>query len=522
MTAQVDLFLGRPSVTPVQGPVIVDLFAGGGGASEGIRQALGVAPMVAINHDIDAILMHARNHTGTMHLCEDIFRVRPFLPHGRRIDLLWASPDCTHHSRAKGGKPLESGRRALAWAVIDWAREVAPRIIALENVVEFEDWGPLDEEGRPIKERKGELFREWLAALQACGYVVEWRRLNAADYGAPTARVRLFLVARCDGGPIRWPAPTHGPGRSTPWRTAAECIDWSIPSLSIFASREEARVWSRAMGPAFGVPKRPLEEATQRRIAAGVRRYVLENPRPFWVSTANGEREGQEPRTRSLDRPLGTVCASGSQGGIVVPHLTKFYGTAVDGQPLDRPAPTITAGGGRGGGHAGLVAAYLAKHNGSGETWNAAIGQSAESPLHTITATDTKAAVQVALDRVAEGTNARRVAAFLTKFYGEGGQLQGVGEPLHTISTLDRFGLVTVELEGEPYVVVDIAMRMLHPRELANAQGFGPEYVLTGNKRDQVARIGNSVCPPVACALVRALFEGTDSTVEPGLLRRVA
>ena len=481
---------------------VVDLFAGGGGASEGIRQALGVGPVVAINHDAAAVEMHARNHPGCMHLCEDVFKVKPFRPRGRPIDLLWASPDCTHHSRAKGGRPRETGRRLLAWVVVEWARAVTPRIICLENVSEFVSWGPLDAEGQPIAAQRGETFREFIGALQLAGYRVEHRVLNAADYGAPTSRKRLFLVARCDGQAIVWPEPTHGPGRPLPWRTAAECIDWSIPCPSIFD-----RV-------------RPLAAATQRRIAEGVRRFVLNNPRPFvirtdmqsdgrlrglsdlseplrtittagshalvvpsLVQTGYGERVGQAPRVLDLERPLGTVVAGGQRHSLfaaflakhnlgvvgqvlerpmgtvtwidhhslVAAHLTKFYGSAAAGSPLDQPTPTVTAGGGRGGGHAGLV------------------------------------------------------AAFLTKFYGTGlGQM--LDAPLDTVTTLDRFGLVTVSIDGEPYVITDIGLRMLQPRELARAQGFEDAYILTGSKRDQVARIGNSVCPPVARAVVAAQF----------------
>jgi DNA (cytosine-5)-methyltransferase 1 len=430
-------------------PNIVDLFAGGGGASEGIRQALGVAPALAVNHDPAAIAMHATNHPTTDHLCEDVFRVAPFRPRKRSIDLLWASPDCTHHSRAKGGKPRENKRRMLAWVVVEWARAVMPRVICLENVPEFLDWGPLDSDGRPDPARKGETFREFVGALQLAGYRVEWRNLVAADFGAPTIRKRLFLVARCDGEAIRWPDPTHGAGRVSPWRTAAECIDWSIPCPSIFLSREEGRKVGAV---------RPLAEATLRRIAEGVRRYVLQAARPFvvcqralvapvLVHTANGERDGQAPRARDVERPLGTVTATGSQGA--------------------------------------MVAAFLAKHYGG------VVGQALTAPVGTVTAVD----------------HHSLVSAFLTKFYGsEIGQNQRPDEPLHTVPTIDRFGLVTVELDGEPYALVDIGMRMLQPRELARAQGFEDSYVLTGSKREQVARIGNSVCPPVARAVVAAQF----------------
>jgi DNA (cytosine-5)-methyltransferase 1 len=367
---------------------------------------------VAIDHDPAAVLMHATNHPGTLHLCEDVFAVAPFRPGGRPIDLLWASPDCTHHSRAKGGKPRDNKRRMLAWVVVEWARSVHPRVICLENVPEFRSWGPLDDEGHPIPERAGETFDEFVGALTLAGYRVEHRELIAADYGAPTTRKRLYLVARCDREPIRWPDPTHGRGRELPWRTAAECIDWSIPCPSIF---ERAR---------------PLAPATEQRIAEGIRRYVLTSARPFI-------------------RPVGTVTAV-DHHSLAAVFLDKLHGSARAGQPLDQPAPTVTAGGGRGGGHAALV------------------------------------------------------SAFLMKYYGAGGQWSDLGEPMHTVVTRARMGLVTVQVDGEEYALVDIGMRMLTPRELARAQGFSDAYILTGSKANQIARIGNSVCPPVAEALVRA------------------
>jgi DNA (cytosine-5)-methyltransferase 1 len=439
---------------------VIDLFAGGGGASHGIELALGCSPSLAINHDPAAIEMHAANHPDSIHLTEDLFRVRPFKPHRGAVDLLWASPDCTHHSRAKGGKPRESGRRLLAWVVVEWAREVNPRVICLENVQEFRDWGPLDDAGQPIRSRKGETFREFVSALQLAGYRVEHAVLNAADYGAPTARKRLFLVARRDGIPVRWPEPTHGPERALPWRTAAECIDWSIPVPSIF---------DRA---------RPLAEATQRRIAEGIRRYVLTAAKPFLVQTGYGERAGQAPRVLDIDAPLGTVVAGGQKHALVAAFLAKHYGGMV-GQPLDRPMGTVTAVD-----HHSLVAATIVGTGGRA-------GQSPPRPMDRPMGT-TKA-------------DAALVAAFLTKFYGTGigGSLAA---PLDTVTTLDRFGLVTVQIDGEPYAICDIGMRMLQPRELATAQGFGPDYILTGSKREQVARIGNSVCPPVAAALVAAQF----------------
>jgi DNA (cytosine-5)-methyltransferase 1 len=446
--------------------ISIDLFAGAGGVSLGIEQALGVAPVVAINHDPVALNTHARNHKGTMHLCKSVFDVPPFFPvRGRGVDLLWASPDCAHFSIAKSGKPREKGIRDLAWVVVDWAREVAPRVICLENVKEFLSWGPLDEHGKPIPERKGETFRQWCQALRDCGYTLEWRVLRAADYGVPTSRERLFLVARCDGVPICWPEPTHGPRRLSPYRTAAECIDFSLPCPSISLTRAEAK----ALG--YGRINRPLADATLRRIAEGVRRFVLEAAEPyivelpsgqrvapFRVHTANGERKAgrhgrtdQAPRAHSLEQPMHTICATGSQGA--------------------------------------LVAAYLAKHNGSGDDWSKAIGQPLTEPLHTVTARDTKSLI----------------AAFLTKYYGEGTG-QSLTSPLGTITTRDRFGLVTVRIDGEDYVITDIGMRMLSGRELARAHGFPDTYALPETREAQIACIGNSVPPDLPEAVVAAQF----------------
>jgi DNA (cytosine-5)-methyltransferase 1 len=485
--------------------IAVDLFAGGGGASEGIRRALGVAPIVAVNHDPDAIAMHAANHPDTIHLCESVFDVRPHeVTEGRRVDLLWASPDCTHFSRAKGGKPRAKKIRGLAWVIVQWAAAVAPRVICCENVPEFVTWGPLDDEGQPIKERAGETFREFVSKLEALGYTVEWRNLVAADYGAPTTRKRFFLVARRDGRPIRWPVPSHD---RTTWRIAAECIDWSVPVPSIFGR------------------KRPLKPATERRIAEGIRRYVLTSARPFIVclthgsvanrgrvedidqplntittakggeralvaptliNTRNGERVGQRPRVHDIEQPMPTVTAIGSQGGLVAAFLAKHYGGVV-GQDLDRPVGTVTAID-----HHSLAAVFLDKLHGSAQA-----GQPVDRPMPTVTSGGGRG-----------GGHAALVAAFLLKYYGSGGQWSALDEPMHTIVAKARMGLVTVPIGGDEYALVDIGMRMLTPRELARAQGFGDDYVLTGTKANQIARIGNSVPPPVVEAVVRAQFEG--------------
>ena len=456
--------------------VVVDLFCGGGGASEGIRRATGACPDVAINHNEHAIAMHAANHPRTIHAQEDVWAVVPrWEARGRAVDILWASPQCTHFSRARGGVPCSDQQRSQAWVVVEWARAVRPRCIIVENVPEWLTWGPLDEAGQPDPARRGETFRAWVQALEDLGYAVDWRVLKACDYGAPTSRTRIYLVARCDGDAPSWPEPSHGPGRALPWRTAADCIDWDLPCPSIFLSPQEAR--------AAGC-RRPLAEATLRRIAEGVRRYVLDCPRPFLLghthggrlrpldrpfptittsnrgevalvapfltATWNGETKGQRPRTHDPQAPMPTVTAQGSQGAVVAAFLDKLHGSARAGQPVDAPAPTISAGGGRGGGHAALVVAFLAH------------------------------------------------------YYSGGGQGQGLADPVHTVTTHDRHALVTVQIDGEPYVITDIGMRMLSPRELARAQGFPDSYILTGTRAQQIERIGNSVCPDVAEVLVRA------------------
>jgi len=497
--------------------VAVDLFAGGGGASEGIRRASGVEPVVAVNHNPHAIEMHTLNHPGTIHFQQSVYDVAPgeCVP-GRQVDLLWASPDCTHFSRAKGGKPKKKEIRALAWVVVKWAEAIAPTVLIVENVAEFRTWGPLDENGQPDKARKGETFDAWIRALQGLGYQVEHRVLAACDYDTPTTRKRLFVVARRDGQPIRWPEPTNGPGRSKPFRTAAECIDWSIPCPSIFTR------------------KKPLADATQRRIAEGVRRYVLEAERPFLVNLTHGG------RLENLDQPFKTITgANRGEKALVVPYVAQTSHQSSDGgkiravtepvstvvtkaehllvvpsiintrngerkgqaprvRSVEQPHTTITAQGSQG----GLVAAFLAKHN------RGATGQPLSEPVHTITGKDTKAVVAAHLAKSETG-NMQAVAALLIKYYGAGGQQQTLEEPLHTIVSKARFGLVTVDIDGEEYAVTDIGMRMLQPRELARAQGFGDDYQLIGTKTQRVARIGNSVCPPLAQALVEAQFGGS-------------
>lgn len=418
--------------------LVVDNFAGGGGASTGIEQALGRPVDVAVNHDHEAIAMHAINHPGTRHLCESVFKVNPEEITGNQpVGLAWFSPDCTHHSKAKGSAPRSPRVRGLAWVVIRWAKRVKPRVIMLENVEEFADWGPLCEEGLPIKEKAGTTFRLWLNQLRRFGYTVEYRQLRACDYGAPTTRKRLFVIARRDGLPITWPEPTHGPGRLT-YRSAAECIDWSLQCPSIF---ERAR---------------PLADATLQRIAHGVMRYVVNDPAPFVVGIDH--QSSGVSSTRSAREPLTTITAKAR--------------------------------------HA-VVVAFVAKH------YTGVIGQTMRKPIGTVTTVDHHSLVQ----------------AFLVAYYGSERDGGRVSDPMRTIPTRDRFGLVTVH--GEPYRIEDIGMRMLQPRELFRAQGFPEDYIIEFEHRGrrlskaaQVRMCGNSVCPDVAAALVRANF-GHEALMRP-------
>jgi DNA (cytosine-5)-methyltransferase 1 len=437
--------------------MIVDLFAGLGGASTGISLAVHRSPNVAVNHSAHAIELHELNHPTTRHYCDDVRTLDPrVVCNGRRVGLLWLSPDCRHFSRAKGSAPVSESVRSLAWEAITWAKTVRPSVICLENVPEFKGWGPLDPiTGRPDQGREGQTFAEFVSALRSLGYEVEDRVLCAADFGAPTTRRRLFMVARCDGLPIRWPEPTHGPGRELPWRTAAECIDWSIPCPSIF---------DRA---------RPLAEATCRRIARGIARYVLQG-KPFIVEPGQRHGRGQYP----VDQPLHTITAT-PRAALCSAFLAKHYGGVV-GQDLHRPIGTVTAVD-----HHSLVATHITKFQQN------SIGQHPCSPLDTV---------------MAGATRFGAVAAFLVHYYGSGGQDQPLSEPMHTVVTRARHGLVTVDIGGETYALIDIGLRMLQPRELARAQGFPDSYILRGTQRDQIARVGNSVCPPVAEALVRAQF----------------
>lgn len=447
---------------PLADELIVDLFAGGGGASTGIEQAVGRHVDIAVNHDAAAVSLHQANHPQTRHYVSDVFEVDPLaVTDGLAVGLLWASPDCRHFSRAKGGKPVSKRVRGLAWVVVKWARLVRPRIICLENVAEFQTWGPMAADDRPCPERKGKTFARWKAHLVALGYKVEHRELRACDYGAPTIRKRLFLVARRDGLPIVWPEPTHAanPAKGSglqPWRTAAECIDWTLPCPSIFDRQ------------------RPLAEATLRRIAHGVMRYVVNAARPFIAPVTHAGVHSTAAHRGELALVSPTMVAA---------FLAKHY-SGVVGIPLTAPLGTVTTQD-----HHSLVASSMVKLRGTSHSADTA------APLHTISA---------------GGQHHAEVRAFLTAYYGSD-QDTPLDDPMHTVTTKPRFGLVMVE--GQPYAIADIGMRMLQPRELYTAQGFHASYVIDRGadgrvlpKDAQVRMCGNSVCPPLARALVLANY----------------
>lgn len=623
--------------------LFIDNFAGGGGASTGIEMAIGRSVDIAINHDPDAIAMHKANHPKTEHYCEDVWEVDPIKAcKGNRVALAWFSPDCKHFSRAKGGKPVDKNIRGLAWVTIKWAFKVRPRVIMLENVPEIQTWGPLGEDNKPIKDRAGETFDAFIGCLttgidtrkhygafiemcealdilprsneattilKGLGYKVEYKVLKSCDYGAPTTRKRFYMIARSDGKKIIWPEATHASkdsqevkkGLCKPYRTAAECIDWSIPTQSIFER------------------DKPLAENTLRRIARGIKKFVIDNPEPFivtvnhagdtfrgqsihnplqtvtakhgygvvvptimcnntdnvgasaesplpTVTTGNrnylvapsivpigyGEHKKQKPRVNDIDEPLGTIVSSGKHY-LTTPILTKFNQHS-KGQELGRPIDTVMPGAQR----FGLVAptliqyhsetsksevrgqnvsepimtidtapryalsvAHVMKNYGGGYT---GAGSDAEKPLDTITAVDHNSLVTTHImtmrnnmdgQKVDEplstiscsGAHHAEVQAFLIKYFSTGSP-KSVDAPLDTLTTKDRYALVTIC--GEEYIITDIRMRMLQPRELFNAQGFPKDYIIEhdadGNpypKTKQVARCGNAVTPPVPAAMVR-------------------
>lgn len=520
----------------IHGELIIDNFAGGGGTSTGLEAAFGRPVDIAINHDPEALAMHAINHPHTLHLCESVWDVNPIkVTRNQPVGLVWLSPDCKHFSKAKGGTPVSKHIRGLAWVGMRWAALTKPRVIALENVEEFQTWGPLivgaDGKARPDPARKGKTFESFVRQLRAHGYQVDWRELRACDNGAPTIRKRLFLIARRDGLPIVWPEQTHGApasravlaGKLAPYRTAAECIDFGLPAASIFDR------------------SRPLVCNTQRRVAKGLWRHVLTNAKPFIVNTRNGERQGQEPRVRDIDEPMWTVTAQGSQGALAEPVLAPFMNEHANASnqrtmPADEPIRTICAQ--VKGGHFSVVAPMLAPLRGTSEAHLG--GHDVGQPLSTISAGGTHhALVQVAfLEQAnggfyagegrpmdapmstitASGSNQQLVTAYCVKYYSSGGQWQGLAEPMHTLPTKGRMGLVQAlqvpadylapdhrararqcaellhqhlpEQFPEPgemvlmwrggawWVLVDITLRMLKSRELFRAQGFPSSYVI--------------------------------------------
>ncbi len=500
--------------------LVVDLFAGGGGASCGIEAALGRSIDIAINHSAAALAVHAANHPHTRHLTADIWEVKPRdATQGAPVELLWASPDCTHFSIAKGNVPRRQDIRSLADVVIDWARDVRPRVIFLENVQEFQGWGPLGVDGRPDKSRKGEDFRRWVGALQALGYAVDWRVLDSSQYGTITRRRRLYLVARCDGRPIAWPDPTHGAGKGL-LRTAAECIDWSLPCPSIFER------------------SKPLAEKTHWRIAQGLRKHVFECASPFIVKVNHGK---WEARTASLWEPLSTITAERRGDALVVPTLVQTgygerKGQAARVPGLHKPLGTVIGGGdGGGNGKHALVSAWLVKHYGDPlreSGGGVVVGSDLAEPMGTVTARDHHSIAAVTLAKFSGtsdghtgcasvedplptvtsgggrgGGHIAEVRAFLTAYYGsDGAHGQQLTEPLRTITAKHRLGLVTVL--GYEWQLSDIGLRMLEPHELLRAQfgRFADAYDLSAapTKAGKVKLIGNSVCPEVAEVLVRA------------------
>lgn len=544
----------------INGELIVDNFAGGGGASTGIEMATGYSVDIAINHDPEAIKMHKANHPNTKHYCENVWEVDPVKAcNGHPVGLAWFSPDCKHFSKAKGGKPVEKNIRGLAWVVLKWTALVRPRVIMLENVEEFQTWGPcipirdkdtgrviVNMAGRhdrakneprtrvadpgevvpvdrqmfqPDPKRRGQTYKKWRKQLEALGYAIDTKELVAADYGAPTMRKRFFMIARCDGKPIVWPEPTHGPadseevkeGLRKPYVGAYTQLDFSLPCPSIFDTAEEIK-------KKYGIRAvRPLAPKTMDRIARGLKKFVLDNPEPFIIQCNHGgERRPndiREPmptitgkhgygivepymvqigqtgftkdRSKDVREPITTI-VSKNEHCLISPTLIQYHSETaqgeVRGQEIDDPLMTVD-----GSNRYGLATSFLSKFYKSG------IGQDEREPLHTITTS---------------AGHFGEVRAFLIKYYGQGTG-QDVKEPLDTVTSRDRFGLVTIN--GTDYKIVDIGLRMLEPRELYGCQGFPDDYIIdhdyTGKtypRSEQVRRCGNAVCPPIPAALVKA------------------
>jgi len=498
----------------IHGELIVDNFAGGGGASTGIEMATGYSVDIAINHDPKAIQMHKTNHPRTKHYCEDVWQVDPIAAcKGNPVGLAWFSPDCKHFSKAKGGKPKDKNIRGLAWVACRWAGLVRPRVIMLENVEEFRTWGPLNRRHHPVKNKQGKTFERFVRQLEELGYEVQFKELVAADYGAPTMRKRFFMIARCDGKSIVWPEPTHAPADSEevkagllkPYVGAYTQLDFSLPCPSIFDTSEEIK-------GKYGIRAvRPLAPKTMERIARGLKKFVLDNPEPFIIQ-CKFNNDAQD-----IKKPLGTITTIGShllvepylsvnrenhfgsdmrepihtitsnnQHMLMTPTLIQYHSETaqgeVRGQTIKDPIMTVD-----GSNRYGLVTSFLSKF------YKTCIGQDEREPLHTVTTS---------------AGHFGEVRAFLIKYYGDATG-QDIEQPLDTVTTKDRFGLVTIE--GVDYQIVDIGLRMLEPRELYGCQGFPDDYIIdhdyTGKtypRTEQVRRCGNAVCPPIPAALVRA------------------
>jgi DNA (cytosine-5)-methyltransferase 1 len=530
--------------------IIVDNFAGGGGASTGMELATGRIVKIAINHDPDAILMHKTNHPHTKHLQASVWDVDPVKEcEGCPVGLAWFSPDCKHFSKAKGAALVDRNIRGLAWIVLRWAGTVRPRVIILENVEEFQTWGPV-RRGKPVKKKAGQTFQRWKKQLSDLGYTIEHRELVAADYGAPTTRKRFVLVARCDGRPIVWPERTHdkdGADGLPKWRAAAEVIDWTQPCYSIFATKEDIK--SR-----YGVTVvRPLADNTMRRVIRGVDKFVIRAETPYivpWtvtntcnsvgsqvtapvhtVTTAGNQlllspaliqyhtEQSENVRGQSVTETLRTVDAS-NRYGLVSACLSKFYGGVI-GTEVQAPMPTVTAID-----HNALIAANLVEYFSTGRPI------SVEEPMHTVTSHDREA---LTLTHICEfkgqdiGQDQRKPLRTITASAGEFAEIRtevrtyepgaDMGRWPEVRALLNRFcdydlkenEVLTLDVGRTAYFVADIGLRMLTPRELYNAMGFPPDYIIdrdyTGRaygKSKQVARCGNAVCPPMAEAVVRA------------------
>lgn len=541
----------------INGELIVDNFAGGGGASTGIEMATGYSVDIAINHDPEAIRMHKANHPYTKHYCEDVWQVDPVKAcDGHPVGLAWFSPDCKHFSKAKGGKPKDKFIRGLAWVACRWAGLVRPRVIMLENVEEFKTWGPLNRGHHPIKAKQGKTFEKFVRQLTDLGYEVQFKELIAADYGAPTMRKRFFMIARCDGKPIVWPEPTHAPADSEkvkagllkPYVGAYTQLDFSLPCPSIFDTSEEIK-------EKYGIRAvRPLAPKTLERIARGLKKFVIDNAEPFIVqvnhSGAKSDycKSSNEPlstitgkhgfgivepymvqigqtgfaadRSKDVREPLTTI-VSKNEHCLISPTLIQYHSETaqgeVRGQTIEDPIMTVD-----GSNRYGLVTSFLHKYYDGGYK---GAGESVEKPLPTVTAWDHNSVVTanlIQMNNHCDGRDVRdpiptitasdghfgEVRAFLIKYYGQGTG-QDVKDPLDTVTAQDRFGLVTIN--GTDYQIVDIGLRMLEPRELYGCQGFPDDYIIdrdyTGKtypRSEQVRRCGNAVCPPLPAALVRA------------------